>query len=77
MIGAAHLPAPGTEIKVGDVTIGTLGSVAGDRSLALLRLDRAAEAMANATPLTAGGIPLTIELPAFATFSLAPAEAPA
>lgn len=77
VVGAAALPVTGSEIRIGDVAIGTLGSVAGTRGLALLRLDRAAEAIAKGMPLTAGGVPITIELPPFATFSLAAAEAPA
>jgi folate-binding protein YgfZ len=68
--GEAELPAPGAEIKAGEVTIGTLGSVAGDRGLALLRLDRAAEAIAKRLPLHAGTMPFKIVLPAFATFTL-------
>ncbi len=70
LVGESALPATGTEIKAGDVSIGTLGSVAADRGLALLRLDRAAEAIAKGLPLSAGNVPVKIVLPPFATFTL-------
>jgi folate-binding protein YgfZ len=70
VIGSSDLPAPGTEIKAGEVAIGKLGSVASNRGLALVRLDRAAEFAAKGVGLSAGSVPVTIELPAFATFSL-------
>ncbi|MGE0566091.1 MAG: folate-binding protein YgfZ [Pseudolabrys sp.] len=49
-------PAPGTAVMAGDKQIGTLGSAADGRALALLRLDRVADAIEAATPMTAGGI---------------------
>ena len=75
IMGTADLPAPGTEIKAGDVAIGTLGSTAGARGLALLRLDRAGEFAAKGIPLTAGGVGVVIELPGFATFAIPAPEA--
>lgn len=57
-------------VLVGEVEIGRLGSVAGARGLALLRLDRVAEAQRDGLPLTAGGVPLTAEVPPFATFEI-------
>ncbi len=49
-------PAPGTEIRAGDIAIGTMGSAtSAGRALAMIRLDKAEEALANATPLIAGG----------------------
>jgi tRNA-modifying protein YgfZ len=44
----------GTEIRAGAAVIGTVGSVAGPHGLALLRIDRAAEAADKGEPLTAG-----------------------
>jgi len=70
IVAGSALPGSGTEIKIGDVAIGTLGSTAGNRGLALLRIDRAAEAAAKGVPLTAAGIPVSIELPPFATFAI-------
>lgn len=58
----------GAPVSVGEVEIGTLGSVAGSRGLALLRLDRAEEAAGKGVPLTAGGLPVRIEIPAWAHF---------
>jgi tRNA-modifying protein YgfZ len=70
--GDGPLPASGTEVKAGAASIGTLGSVAGDMGLALLRLDRAAEAQSKNIPLTAADVPLTIVLPEWASFTVAP-----
>jgi tRNA-modifying protein YgfZ len=68
--GREDLPAGGIEIMAGDVAIGTLGSVSGRRGLALLRLDRAQEFKSRGVALSAGGIAIEVEAPAFATFSL-------
>lgn len=63
-------PPPGTEITVGGKGLGTTGSAADDRGLALVRIDRLADALAaGATPL-AGDRPVTFEKPAYATFSM-------
>jgi hypothetical protein len=70
VVGAAALPAPGTEVRAGETPIGTLGSADGRRGLALLRLDRAVEMRAKGAMLEAAGVPLAIEIPAFATFAL-------
>jgi folate-binding Fe-S cluster repair protein YgfZ len=66
---------PGVEVQAGAATIGTVGSVAGKLALALLRLDRAAEAKAKGQALTAHGVPLALRKPDWATFDLAPAAA--
>jgi hypothetical protein len=65
----------GAEIKVGDAAIGTIGSVAGKLALALIRLDRAAEAKGKGQALTANGVPVALRKPDWATFDLAPAAA--
>jgi len=50
------IPAPGSEILDGDMLIGALGSAAASgRALAMIRTDRAAEAVAGARPLTCAG----------------------
>ena len=72
VVGDAALPARGTEIRAGEVAIGTLGSTAGTRGLALVRLDRAAEMRRKGVPLTAHGAPIEVVLPAWARFSLEP-----
>jgi tRNA-modifying protein YgfZ len=58
--GAGPL-ATGAEVKVGEAAIGIVGSVAGHHALALLRLDRVAEAIDKGTPVTADGAPITID----------------
>jgi folate-binding protein YgfZ len=45
--GEAPLPSPGSSIEVGNMPIGTIGSVSGASGLALVRLDRAEEALAR------------------------------
>lgn len=70
---------PGAEVKAGAAAIGTVGSVAGRLALALVRLDRAAEATAKGQALTADGVAITLRKPDWASFDLAPpatAEAP-
>ena len=45
-----------------------LGSTARGRGLALLRLDRVADALSAGTPLTAGGITIRVVKPDWARF---------
>jgi folate-binding protein YgfZ len=65
----------GVEVKAGDVAIGAVGSVSGTRGLALLRIDRAAEAKAKGQSLTAGGVAIALRKPDWATFDIEPAAA--
>jgi tRNA-modifying protein YgfZ len=67
--GAENLPVSGTPVLVGDRDIGTLGTVAGNKALATIRLDKAADAE---MPVTAGGVELVLALPLGATFLLTP-----
>jgi folate-binding protein YgfZ len=68
--GEAPLPSPGSSIEVGSVPIGTIGSVSGASGLALVRLDRAEEALSRGTPLLAAGVKLKLRRPSFARFSV-------
>jgi folate-binding protein YgfZ len=61
---------PGSEVTAGERTIGRTGTAVSGRGLAMLRLDRAAEAVAAGQPIRAGGLPVRIEKPEWATFSL-------
>lgn len=61
----AALPATGTELLTGGKPIGTLGTVAGNRGLAIVRIDRAGEAIASATPILAGETAITLSLPSW------------
>jgi tRNA-modifying protein YgfZ len=67
--GTAPLTS-GSEVMAGAVAIGTVGSVAGGRALALLRLDRAAEAIGKGEALTANGVAVAVRRPDWATFEL-------
>jgi folate-binding protein YgfZ len=65
----------GAPILVGGAEIGSIGSVAGVRGLALIRLDRAAEAAAKGQALLADGVAVTLRKPDWADFEPAPAPA--
>jgi folate-binding protein YgfZ len=67
----------GAPIMVGDAEIGSIGSVVGARGLALVRLDRAAEASAKGQALLADGVRISLVKPDWATFEVAAAPAPA
>jgi tRNA-modifying protein YgfZ len=62
------LPAPGTEISADGKTVGTLGSTDGAHGLALVRIDRVADAKSAGTPIVAGDTAVTLTLPDWATF---------
>jgi len=75
--GDHDLPATGTEVLAGEIAIGRLGSVSGSLGLALVRLDRAAEALQKGDPITAGGVAITLAKPEWATFDVPVAKASA
>jgi folate-binding protein YgfZ len=56
-------PEPGAAILAGDKPIGTMGSTAGHHGLALIRIDRAADALEAGTPLTSGGLAIRLAEP--------------
>jgi folate-binding protein YgfZ len=56
-------PEPGTAVLAGDKPVGTMGSAAGHNGLALLRVDRTADALAAGTPLTSGGLAVRLSDP--------------
>jgi folate-binding protein YgfZ len=53
----------GSEVTAGTSKIGSIGSVAGNRALALVRLDRAQEAAGKGETLAASGTPLRLRIP--------------
>lgn len=53
-------PVPGAEVKAGDKIVGTMGSSAGSIGLAMLRIDRVADALAAGVALTAEGVKLRL-----------------
>jgi tRNA-modifying protein YgfZ len=65
--GAA--PPAGAVVTAGDRQVGTMGSAASGRALALLRLDRVADAMARGEPLVCGGVTIHLVKPGWAHFA--------
>src|SRR3981081_2051553 len=57
-------PEPGTTILAGDKSVGTMGSAADSRGLALIRIDRTADALQAGVPLTSGGLAVRLTDPA-------------
>jgi folate-binding protein YgfZ len=62
-------PAAGAAVTAGDRQVGTMGSAAAGRAVALLRLDRVAEAMLRGEPLVGGGVPIHLVKPDWARFA--------
>jgi tRNA-modifying protein YgfZ len=65
--GAA--PQAGAEILAGERQLGHMGSSASGTGIALLRLDRAADALSHGEPLIAGGVPVRLVKPEWARFA--------
>lgn len=65
---ASPLPPAGTPVEAAGKSCGTMGSSAGTLGLALLRLDRVAEAMASGGEITAGGVRVEATLQPWAGF---------
>lgn len=63
-------PEAGSEIRAGEKTVGRIGSSTRGQGIALVRLDRAAEAKAGGLPLVAGGVEVTLKRPDWATFNM-------
>jgi folate-binding Fe-S cluster repair protein YgfZ len=64
--GAA--PSTGAEVMAAEKSVGTMGSTADGRGLALLRLDRADDALAAGHPLKAGDVTLHLVKPDWMQF---------
>jgi folate-binding protein YgfZ len=56
-------PEPGSPVLAGDKPLGTMGSSADGNGLALIRVDRAADALDAGVPLTSGGIAIRLAEP--------------
>ncbi|AWM06059.1 YgfZ/GcvT domain-containing protein [Bradyrhizobium symbiodeficiens] len=56
-------PEAGATILAGDKPVGTIGSTSGGKGIALVRIDRVAEALDAGQPLTAGGLALKLAEP--------------
>jgi folate-binding protein YgfZ len=68
------LPETGTPLTAKGRSIGVLGSVIGSSGLAIVRIDKAGEAIASGEPILAGDSPVTLTLPAWSGLEF-PAEA--
>ena len=62
-------PEAGMPVTAGEKALGTLGSTAAGRGLAMLRLDRVEDALAAGTPLVAGHITIRLVRPDWARFA--------
>jgi folate-binding protein YgfZ len=62
-------PADGVAVMAGDRAVGTMGSAAAGRGLAMVRLDRVEDAFAAGTALSAGGIAIRLVKPDWARFA--------
>ena len=56
-------PEAGVSVMAGDKSVGTMGSSARGKGIALVRLDRVADALDAGQPLTAGGLALRLAEP--------------
>jgi len=65
----AFAPEAGTPVLAGERPVGTMGSSARGNGLAMLRLDRVADAFAAGTALVAGGVEIRPAKPAWARFA--------
>ena len=62
-------PAAGVAVIAGEREVGTMGSTAAGHGLALLRLDRVADALSHGRTLTAGGVVVRPVKPDWARFA--------
>ncbi|MGD9738883.1 MAG: folate-binding protein YgfZ [Bauldia sp.] len=65
---AEALPPTGTPILAGEIEIGRLGSTLENTGLAMVRLDRAREALDAGVAVTAAGLSLDLTIPDWARF---------
>lgn len=64
-----YAPEAGSAVKAGEKPVGTLGATADGHGLAMLRLDRVADALAAGTPIVAGTTELRLVKPGWARFA--------
>jgi hypothetical protein len=62
-------PASGQPVMAGEKEVGTLMSTAKGHGLAMIRLDRVADALVAGTPLLCGNLPIHVVKPDWATFA--------
>ncbi len=61
-------PAAGATVMAGERQVGTMGSSADGRGIALVRLDRVVDALSRGELLVAGGVPIRLSKPDWARF---------
>ena len=69
IVADGNAPVAGTPVMAGAKQVGVTGSAAGSQALAMLRLDRLADAQTAGTPLTAGGVTIHPRKPDWARFA--------
>ncbi len=62
-------PEAGVAVTAGEREVGTMGSATDGHGIALLRLDRVADALSRGEPLLAGGVPIRLIKPDWARFA--------
>ena len=67
---------PGAEVTAGERTLGKTGTGANGRGLAMLRHDRAVDALAAGETIRAGGLPVRLEKPNWIGFAFPGVAAP-
>jgi folate-binding Fe-S cluster repair protein YgfZ len=72
--GEASLPSSGTSLSINGRPVGSLGTVQDKAGLAIVRIDKAGEAIAKGDPILAGEVPVTLTLPGWTGLAF-PAEA--
>ncbi len=63
------LPVSGTDLTIGGRPIGTLGTIAGERGLAIIRIDKAGRSHVNGRAHPCRGRPVSVALPAWSGLS--------
>lgn len=74
MYPGGFAPEPGVDVTAGGKALGRTGTSAAGRGLAMIRLDRAADALAEGHEILAGGLPARLDKPDWITFPF-PGEA--
>jgi folate-binding protein YgfZ len=65
----------GIDILDDNFAVGRIGTVSETQGIALARIDRVGDAQSKGRTLTAGGVPVTLSVPAWANYALSPAPA--
>jgi folate-binding protein YgfZ len=69
IVSGEALPAPGTEITANGKVLGTLGSTAAGKGLAILRIDRVKDALDAGATIMAGDAAVDVAIPPWASFT--------